>query len=176
MRFLGLVVVTLVVGLMTAGCGGTPSTQGGSSGGGSNASKSSDAKACDLLTADLVQSVLGKPVKPASTNENAPITNGDTTVSQCNYLAQSEAADAPQASLLVRHSSPEQAKQAFDGSKSTYHGQDVPGLGDAAYRTTTPAQLHVLKDGNWLIISAGTFRKPDPAAQEKLARAILDKL
>lgn len=174
MRSWGLLFALLVTAGPVAGCGGSSSTQGGS--GGSSGAKASNAKACELLTAQVAQAVLGKPVKAGATNGSSDVSNGDTSVTQCNYSAKSSAIDAPQVSLLVRHSSSDQAKQAFDGGKSTFHGQDVAGLGEAAYRTKSPGQLDVLKDGNWLIISAGTLRKPDPAAQEKAAREILKKL
>ncbi len=43
-------------------------------------------------------------------------------------------------------------------------------------RTSAPAQLIVLKNNNWLIISAGAFPKADFAFQEKAAREILKNL
>ncbi|MEP6811084.1 MAG: hypothetical protein ABI992_12640, partial [Chthoniobacterales bacterium] len=68
------------------------------------------------------------------------------------------------------------AKTTFESSKAIFHGEDVSGLGDAAYRTKAPAQLNVLKGANWLIISAGTLRAADKALQEKAAREIIAKV
>jgi len=77
----------------------------------------------------------------------------------------------------MRHaSSKDEAKKIFEQSKGTFNGETVSGFGDAAYRTTTPAQLDVLKGTNWLIISAGKFPTPNTALQEKLAKEVLPKV
>ena len=102
---------------------------------------------------------------------------GQTWVSRVSYHAKTGAASAPEISLLIRHApAAADAKTIFESSKATFHGEDVSGLGDAAYRTKNPAQLDILKGANWLIISAGTFKNPDTAIQEKAAREILAKM
>ncbi len=78
---------------------------------------------------------------------------------------------------LLRHAtSKNEAAGIFKSTKSTFHGDEVSGLGIPAYRTAMPAQLNVLKGHHWLIISAGTFKDPAKLAQEKLARIILPKI
>lgn len=171
MRSWGLLLALLAAVGPIAGCGASSSTQDGAGG-----EKGSRAKACELLTAQGAQSVLRKPVKAGAPNGRFDVSSGDSYITQCNYSAKSGAIDPPHVSLLVRHSSPDQAKQAFEAGKSTFSGREVDGLGDAAYRTKSPGQLDVLKGGNWLIISAGTVREPDTAAQERAAREILAKL
>ena len=133
-------------------------------------------RAAQILTAELAQKILGVPVESSSTN-SADTEIGQTWVSRITYRATTGGASAPSVSLLIRHAaSAADATPIFESSKETFHGEDVSGLGDAAYRTKSPAQLDVLKGSNWLIISAGTFNKPDPAIQEKAAREILAKI
>ncbi len=133
-------------------------------------------RASEILTADLAQKILGVPVE--SSSAATPDTEmGQTWVSRISYRAKTGDASAPGVSLLIRHAgSAAEAKSIFDSSKATFHGEDVAGLGDAAYRTKTPAQLDVLKGSNWLIITAGTFSNPDRVSQEKAAHEILTKV
>jgi hypothetical protein len=133
-------------------------------------------RASKILTAELAQKILGAPVE-ASGSGMADTEIGQTWVSRISYRAKTGGASAPSVSLLIRHASAAaDAKTIFESSKATFHGEDVAGLGDAAYRTKSPAQLDILKGTNWLIISAGTFSNPDPAIQEKAAREILAKI
>lgn len=133
-------------------------------------------RAGKILTPELAQKILGAPVEASATS--IPDTEmGQTWVSRISYQAKTGGASAPGVSLLIRHAaSATEAQTIFESSKATFHGEAVPGLGDAAYRTKTPAQLDVLKGTNWLIISAGTFKSPDPVTQEKAAREILPKM
>jgi hypothetical protein len=133
-------------------------------------------RAAQVLTAELAQKILGVPVESSSTS-SADTEIGQTWVSRISYRAKGGGASAPSVSLLIRHAASDaDAKPIFESSKETFHGEDVSGLGDAAYRTKSPAQLDVLKGANWLIISAGTFQNPDLATQEKAAREILAKM
>jgi hypothetical protein len=133
-------------------------------------------RAGQILTAELAQKILGVPVESSSTN-SADTEIGQTWVSRISYRAKTGGASAPSVSLLIRHAaSVADAEPIFESSKATFHGEDVAGLGNPAYRTTNPAQLDVLNGANWLIISAGTLQSPDPAAQEKAAREILGKM
>lgn len=133
-------------------------------------------RAGQILTAELAQKILGVPVESSSTS-NADTEIGQTWVSRISYRAKTGGASAPGVSLLIRHAaSAADAKPIFESSKATFHGEDVAGLGDAAYRTKSPAQLDILNGSNWLIISAGTFQSPDLATQEKAAREILARM
>jgi len=130
-----------------------------------------------ILTPDLAQQILGGPVEPAKRNSGIDIKNGNTVLSQCSYSIKSDAVTPISISLLLRRAgTAEEAKTIFLASKTTYNGQDVGALGDAAYRTAAPAQLNVLKGKSWLIISAGAFPKADPSLQEKAAREILKNI
>ncbi|MDQ2867895.1 MAG: hypothetical protein M3R59_05715 [Verrucomicrobiota bacterium] len=134
-------------------------------------------RASKILTAEAAQTILGAPVEADSRNADADTEMGKTWVSKASYSVKSGGASGIRVSILIRHApSHEEAQSIFESSKATFHGEDVAGLGDAAYRTKTPAQLNILKGNDWLIITAGTFRDPDPAMQEKLAREILAKM
>jgi hypothetical protein len=133
-------------------------------------------KASQILTADMAAKMLGGEVQANSCNSESDTTNGATWVSR-SYFSKKGGIISPSLGLLIRHAANKaEAKKIFESSKSTFSGETVAGLGDAAYRTKSPPQLNVLKGSNWLILSAGTFSKPDTAAQEKLAKEILPKV
>jgi hypothetical protein len=129
--------------------------------------------ASTIFTMPMAAAALGTPVTPATVPPDTAM--GATTVSRASYTAQ-DGSHRQIGLLLRRGDSPDQTKDIFESSKSTFKGEDVPGLGDAAYRTKTPAQLDILRGKDWLIINAGTYKEPDPAAQEKAAAAILKAL
>ena len=132
-----------------------------------------DNESARIFTQEMAQLVLGSPVVPSDRNSTADIKNGPVIVSQCSYSTQSGETTTSVGLTLHRAATPEEAKSGFLSSKNIYKGQEITALGDMAYRITAPAQLNVLKGTDWLIISAGAFPKPDPALQEKAARAIL---
>ncbi len=134
-------------------------------------------RAGKILTVDLAQKILGSPPESNAMPAMPDTEIGKTWVSRMSYSSKAGGAASTEISLLIRHGdSADQAKVIFESSKATFKGVDVAGLGDAAYRTQTPAQLDILKGPNWLIISAGTVREPNPALQEKAAREILTRL
>jgi hypothetical protein len=133
--------------------------------------------AAKVLTAEVAERILSAPVEAAKANSEPDIKSGATVVSRCSYSVKGDSAMTIRVSLMLRRAgTPEEAKAIFLASKQTYHGEDIGGLGDAAYRTAAPAQLNVLKGRSWLIISAGLFPKADPSLQEKAAREILKNL
>ena len=133
--------------------------------------------AIKMLTPEIAERILGAPVEAGSQNESADIHNGANVVSRAGYGVKAGGPSSPRIGLLLRRSATaEETKTAFLGSKAIYHGVDVAGLGDAAYRIDKPAQLNVLKGADWVIITAGVFPGADPALQEKTAREILPKL
>lgn len=142
----------------------------------SGVSAAADNESARIFTQEMAQLVVGSPVVPSERNSTADIKNGAVIVSQCSYSAQSGDTTTSVGLTLRRAATPEEAKSTFLSSKNIYNGQEITALGDMAYRTAAPAQLNVLKGRNWLIISAGVFPKPDPAMQEKAARAILKNL
>lgn len=131
-------------------------------------------RASQVLTPVIAKQVLGAPVKASPHNNMADTVNGAIWVSNANYRLAGGNGSTSTAGLLIRHTAnKDEASSIFASSRLASKGVDVPGLGVPAYRTTRPAQLNVLKGANWLIISVGTFQKPDPAGQVKLARAVL---
>jgi adenosylmethionine-8-amino-7-oxononanoate aminotransferase len=133
--------------------------------------------AAKVLTSEAAQRVLSAPVEAGKVNSEADMKSGATVISRCSYSVKGDSAMTISVSLMLRRAgTTEEAKAIFLSSKQTYHGEDVGGLGDAAYRTAAPAQLNVLKGKSWLIISAGAFPKADPSLQEKAAREILKNL
>ena len=136
-----------------------------------------DNRASQILTPELAQQLLGTPIEPAAKNAEPDTKNEKTRLSFASYSAKGGDFNAPRLSLMIRQAgSKEEAQQIFLSSKRAYSGVDVAGLGELAYRAAAPAQLNVLKGADWLIISAGSFKTPDPAMQEKAAREILKKL
>jgi hypothetical protein len=129
-----------------------------------------------VLTADVAQHVLGGAVAPGIRNAVSDQTMGTTMISRCSYSLKGVARGAAVSLMLTKAGSADEAKSNFTSSKATYKGQDVPGLGDAAYRTAMPAQLNVLKGRDWLIIAAGPFPAGDPMLQQKAAMEILRNL
>lgn len=123
-----------------------------------------------ILTSAIARKVLGAPVQPSPHNRMADTITGPIWVSNANY----HQPGGRSVTLLIRHAaSKEEASSIFASSKVSFKGVEVHGLGVPAYRTTTPAQLNVLKGSNWLILSVGTFQKPDEAGQLRAAKAIL---
>jgi hypothetical protein len=133
--------------------------------------------AATILTPEVAQRIFGGPVEAAKLNSEADMKSGAAVVSRCSYSKNDDAGTATNISLLLRRAATlEEGKAIFLASKLTHHDEEISDLGDAAYRTTAPAQLNVLKGRNWLIISAGPFPKADPGLQEKTAREILKNI
>jgi hypothetical protein len=133
--------------------------------------------AAKVLTPEVAQRILSAPVEAAKVNSEADMTSGATVVSRCSYLVKGDSPMTIRVSLMLRRAgTTEETKAIFLASKQTCHGEDIGGLGDAAYRTAAPAQLNVLKGKSWLIISAGAFPKADPVLQDKAAREILKNI
>lgn len=134
-------------------------------------------RASKILTADIAQGALGQAVEPADANKDDDTETGKVWVSNADYQAKPTKPPFRSVHLLIRHAnSAAEAKTAFESSKSIYKGITVLGICDACYRTKMPPHLNVLKGPNWLSISCGTFKKPENAGEEKIARAVLPKL
>ena len=134
-------------------------------------------RASQILTAAVAEKVLGASVQAADGNFQADTLRGPIWVSNAYYSLAQAPAPAPFVALLVRHASDAtEAKQGFSEGKATFQGQPVAGLGVPAYRTAQPAQLHLLVGRKWLILSCGTFQKPDLNGQILLAKLILASL
>jgi hypothetical protein len=132
--------------------------------------------ATTILTPDLAQRIFGAPAQAAKVNSELDTKSGSAVVSRCSYFLNSDTGTTTVSLLLRRAASVEEGKAIFFASKRANHDEEIANLGDAAYRTTAPAQLNVLKGANWLIISAGVFPKPDPVLQERAAHEILKNM
>jgi hypothetical protein len=133
--------------------------------------------ATTIFTPDVAQRIFGALAEAAKVNSEPDTKSGAAVVSRCSYFLKSDNGTITTVSLLLRRAATvEESKAIFFASKQANHDEEIANLGDAAYRTTAPAQLNVLKGANWLIISAGAFPKPDPVLQEKAARDILKNI
>jgi hypothetical protein len=133
--------------------------------------------AATILTPEVAQRIFGAPAEAAKVNSEADAKSGAAVVSRCSYSIENGAGTATNISLLLRRAATlEEGKAIFLASNLTHHDEEISDLGDAAFRTTAPAQLNVLKGRNWLIISAGAFPKADPILQVKAAREILKQI
>jgi hypothetical protein len=122
------------------------------------------------------EEILKTDVEAASGNAQPDITSAKTLISYCSYKTKTGKTNAAHIDVTVRKSeTPEDAKAQFDSGKLIYRGQDLSGIGDAAFRSTSPPQLMVLKGKYWIMVTAGTF-KPDPALEESAASEILRRL
>jgi|AGTN01.2.fsa_nt_gi hypothetical protein len=133
-----------------------------------------DNKASQILTKNLAEQLAGGSVTQQTTGTIKDNVYGNSWTSTVSYDVKSSGATL---SVNIRHSgTANEAKQKFEQSKESTKGDTVSGIGDAAFRTKMPAQLHVLKGKNWLIITAGTFRSPDTSLQEKAGREIANRV
>ena len=132
--------------------------------------------ASSILTQPLAERILNIDVEADSANSQPDTENARTLISHCSYRAKDPGTNAAHIDVVLRQSeNADLAKEQFDGAKVVYRGTDVPGMGDAAFRTKLPAQLQVLKGRVWLMVTAGTF-KADPALEELVAQEVLRRL
>ena len=165
------VMLMLSVLVMLAGCG---SSKTDGAGGKKLAGK---VDACALLTKDDAEAILGG-------NVNAPTTNnaeqGGTVVSQCHYSSIA-GGTVKQVGVLARQSpTADEARQTFQRAQgaskdlSGTEAQKIAGLGDDAYWTGGKlAQLNVLKDNVWLIVTANPGQGDRLEASKTAANKIL---
>lgn len=175
-------VILLLSSLGFQGCGGkTEEAKNGTGSAPSNGSaKKTGGKvdACTLLTKTDAEALLGGAVKEPTTTHNE---NGGTLVSQCHYS--NEAGDK-QVGLLARQApSAAEAKQVFDSARRAAKGlsgvdpQTISSLGDDAYWTGgNLAQLNVLKNDLWLVISARQGKADRLAVTQDVANKVLSHL
>jgi hypothetical protein len=132
--------------------------------------------ASTILTQALAERILSRDVEPAAGN-NQP--DGGSSfakmrVSHCSY-ATSASTRGKQASYLdftLRQlETPALAKAQFESLKIIFRGKDVSGVGEAAFRPTSPSQLHVLKGRFYIVVTA-----PAPDMEENAASEILRRL
>jgi len=175
-------VILLLSSLGLQGCGARTDeakNQTGSAPSNSSARKASGKiDACTLLTKTDAEALLGGAVKEPTTTHNE---NGGTVVTQCHYS--NEAGDK-QVGLLARQApSAAEARQVFESARSaakSLSGVDpktISGLGDDAYWTGgNLAQLNVLKNDLWLVISARQGKADRWAATKDVANKVLSRL
>ena len=168
------VMLMLSVLVMLAGCG---SSKTDSAGGKKLAGK---VDACALLTKDDAEAILGGTVNAPTTNNAEQ--NG-TVVSQCHYSSIA-GGTVKQVGVLARQSpTADEARQTFQRAQgaskdlSGTEAQKIAGLGDDAYWTGGKlAQLNVLKDNVWLIVTANPGQGDRLEASKTAANKILAHL
>jgi hypothetical protein len=119
------------------------------------AKKFSPPQACSIFTLDNAKKLLGDSTK-ATEIPAASASNDDIEVTQCFYQ---EPSGQHQANILVRGAKTDKGKAGnvdyFKGSTKPANVQDVNGYGEAAFWNPEFGQLHILKNGNWYILSFG---------------------
>ncbi len=163
--------------LVLAGCGGgddddsaDPGTTSGVAttvGGGGSSSAAATPDPCTLVTVDEVSAALGSPIEaPEGTDLSPPIggrtclfTNTDAPPIKTFQIAVRTDGDFAQ---NLRDNG-QTVEKLFDATKALSEGvEDVPGLGDRAYKTAFG--YYVLKDGVSLETNLGLNADPSPAA------------
>jgi hypothetical protein len=165
------VLLVSAVLVMLTGCGASKTDNAGG--------KKLTAKvdACALLTKDDAEAMLGGSVNAPTTNNAEQ--NG-TVVSQCHYSSMT-GGTIKQVGVLARQSpTADEARQVFQraqGAAKDLSGtepQKIPGLGDDAYWTGgNLAQLNVLRDNVWLIVTANPGQGDRLEASKAAANKIL---
>ena len=132
--------------------------------------------ASSILTQALAGRILNADVQPGSANTQPDGDNGRMRISYCSYKGTGTDKNQPHLDLQIKQSdTPANARALFESSKMIYRGQDVSGVGDAAFRSTMPPQLHILKGRSFIIVTAGRA-KADPALEESAASEVLRRL
>ena len=165
----GFVVVSLLIGAMLSGCGG------------SSAGAGSAIDACKLLTQPDAEAVLGGTVKAP---ENPVSGEGLAVVTSCKYRV-AAAPSVNNVSIIVRRlDSADAAKQDFEQLKKDMQPKlnvpptEVAGVGDAAFWSGGSVnQLAVLKGKVQLLIYVNGPQSGEPdAAAKTLATKALGRL
>lgn len=133
-----------------------------------------DNRASQILTKNVAEQLAGGSVSQQTSGTIKDTEYGNSWASSVTYDVKSSGATL---GVNIRHSgTANEAKQKFEQSKAGTKGETVSGIGESAFRTKMPAQLHVLKGKNYLIITAGTFRAPDTSLQEKAGRELANRV
>jgi hypothetical protein len=133
--------------------------------------------AAGVLTQALAERILDAEVDPASGNTQSDGHAARVRISHCSYQTKASEKKTGHIDLVVRQSeTPEGAKAQFESARIIYRGQDVTGLGEAAFRPNTLSQVHVLKGRSYIIVTAGTSFKANPKLEENAASEILRRL
>lgn len=115
--------------------------------------------ACIVMPASAVKEFVGRDVQKVDTPDTASQTS-DITITSCNYVAQTSnsktGASLSGASLMVRVA---RNTAGANSNKSEFQNKPaeaktVKGIGDDAFYNPDFKQLHVLKNGNWYVLTA----------------------
>ncbi|SRR5581483_9417463 len=132
--------------------------------------------AATLFTESDATDLMPAEVKAASYNSQADGPSAGALTSQCGYVSTKKDRQIAHVDLVVkRWKTAELAKAQFDSMKTIYRGADVSGVGDAAFRSTNPAQLHVLKGRTFVTVTAVKVQA-DKAMEEAVASVALRRL
>ncbi len=132
--------------------------------------------ASTILTPVLASRILSGDVEPGSSNSQPDGGFARMRISHCSYKTTAVGKQAAYLDFDLRQmDTPALAKAQFESSKIIFRGQDVSGVGEAAFRPVSPAQLHVLKGRYYIVVSAGKS-KSDASAEENAVAEILRRL
>lgn len=132
--------------------------------------------ASTILPPVLASRILSGDVEPGSGNNQPDGGFARMRTSHCSYKTTASGKQAGYLDFDLRQmDTPALAKAQFESSKIIFRGQDVSGIGEAAFRPVSPAQLHVLKGRYYIVVSAGKS-KADPSVEENAVAEILRRL
>jgi hypothetical protein len=132
--------------------------------------------AATLFRQTDAEQIFSGELEAASYNTKPDGEGAGTRISQCGYVWKKNSRQVAHVDLSLRQwKTPEVARAQFEGMKLVYRGTDVNGLGDAAFRSPSPAQLHVLKGRTWITVTAGTF-KAEPEKEAVIATIALGRI
>lgn len=155
--------------LLLAACGG--------SGGGAPAPATGPVEACSLVTQEEVADALGVPVGEPESDEFGGEEGGAVRVTTCSF-GSSSLSNLVSASILARESTPEEVTAAFQSNRSQATSPEpVSGLGEDAFWSSQPPQMHILKGNVYLIIQTRLSDQPGAFDEAKeLAKKAVKRL
>jgi hypothetical protein len=132
--------------------------------------------AATLFTESDATDVMPAEVQAAASNTAADGQSAGSLTSQCSYVSTKKNRQIAHVDLMVKQwKNAELARAQFESMKIIYRGADVSGVGDAAFRSINPAQLHVLKGRTFVTVTAVKVQA-DKAMEEAVAATALRRL
>lgn len=138
-------------------------------------------KACELLTLADAKTLIGDNAELATgSGDETLASTASVNVDNCTYSADGATLGDLNQITIQRHvGDKSQVIQAYENYKKEYPGDDIAGLGDKAYYSTTSKQLHFLKDNYWVTIFGGSINAGDAGNKElanRTAAVVIPKL
>ena len=133
--------------------------------------------ACNLLTLDDAREIVDGSLRQTSDGKSDTIVDG-TASSSCTYSRRVTASKYPvYANIQLQESNGAEARVGFEAAAGKFP-LDIEGLGVRSYWNKETAQLHVLKNEFWIMLSAGKgpLERQSPELSKQLAKRILERL